>query len=74
MLRNKIELRPGREVKKDAWYKFMMAVKVSQNLIGRETGCGWGSAPHVDNTASFWVSHCPRAVHCTLLTVLLDGD
>lgn len=71
MLRNKIELRPGREVKKDAWYKFMMAVKVSQNLTGRETGCGWGSA---DNTASFWVSHCPRAVHCTLLTVLLGGD
>lgn len=31
MLGNKIELRPGREVKKDAWYKFVMAVKVSQN-------------------------------------------
>lgn len=35
MLRNKIELRPGREVKKDVWYKFVMAVKVSQNPRGR---------------------------------------
>ncbi|NXP39291.1 IF172 protein, partial [Leiothrix lutea] len=29
VLRNKIELKPGREVKKDVWYKFVMAVKVS---------------------------------------------
>ncbi|KAF4795993.1 hypothetical protein TURU_088441 [Turdus rufiventris] len=35
VLRNKIELRPGREVKKDVWYKFVMAVKVSQNPRGR---------------------------------------
>lgn len=40
VLRNKIELRPGREVKKDVWYKFVMAVKVSQNPPGRERGCG----------------------------------
>ncbi|XP_048154931.1 intraflagellar transport protein 172 homolog isoform X3 [Corvus hawaiiensis] len=36
VLRNKIELRPGREVKKDAWYKFMMAVKTSHSPAGQD--------------------------------------
>lgn len=36
VLRNKIELRPGREVKKDVWYKFMMAVKTSHSPAGQD--------------------------------------
>uniref|UniRef100_A0A8C3Y295 Intraflagellar transport protein 172 homolog n=1 Tax=Catharus ustulatus TaxID=91951 RepID=A0A8C3Y295_CATUS len=40
VLRNKIELRPGREVKKDVWYKFVMAVKVSQIPAGRSQAVG----------------------------------
>ncbi|RLV86206.1 hypothetical protein DV515_00015928 [Chloebia gouldiae] len=36
VLGNKIELRPGREVKKDAWYKFMMAVKTSHSPAGQD--------------------------------------
>ncbi|NWI06050.1 IF172 protein, partial [Tichodroma muraria] len=36
VLRNKIELRPGREVKKDVWYKFVMAVKTSHSPAGQD--------------------------------------
>ncbi|XP_071273312.1 intraflagellar transport protein 172 homolog isoform X1 [Agelaius tricolor] len=36
VLGNKIELRPGREVKKDAWYKFVMAVKTSHSPAGQD--------------------------------------
>uniref|UniRef100_A0A8C5J9F3 Intraflagellar transport protein 172 homolog n=1 Tax=Junco hyemalis TaxID=40217 RepID=A0A8C5J9F3_JUNHY len=36
VLGNKVELRPGREVKKDAWYKFVMAVKTSHSPAGQD--------------------------------------
>ncbi|XP_058656852.1 intraflagellar transport protein 172 homolog isoform X2 [Ammospiza caudacuta] len=36
VLGNKIELRPGREVRKDAWYKFVMAVKTSHSPAGQD--------------------------------------
>lgn len=60
MLRNKIELRPGREVKKDVWYKFVMAVKVSQNPAGRSQAVG-GVQP-LTLTLILRGEDCPRAV------------
>ncbi|XP_063277854.1 intraflagellar transport protein 172 homolog isoform X3 [Prinia subflava] len=36
VLRNKLELRPGREVKREVWYKFMKAVKTSHSPAGHD--------------------------------------